>query len=348
MTSRQLVLKTLAFDSPPRIPRQTWILPWAEVHFGSEVARLRRDFPDDIVAAPVNYTKPPRVSGDKHVQGSYIDEWGCRFEIPETGTIGLVQNPRIKTWEDLENFQVPEEILTVDKGMVNSFCASTDKFVLSGTVVRPFERLQFLRTMEQALCDLLEQPPELFMLLERMHGLYLKEVEAWARTDVDGISLMDDWGTQSGLIASPDIFRRIFKPMYREYVQVARTFGKQVFMHSDGYITEIIPDLIEVGINALNSQVFCMDVSRLGEEFAGDITFWGEVDRQVTLSQGTVEDVQESVHSLWRNLYRDGGVIAQCEFGLNARPENVREVFAAWNGIGRFYLPQSEDPGGSI
>jgi uroporphyrinogen decarboxylase len=338
MTSRQLVFRTLRFESPPRIPRQTWVLPWAEVHLSREVARLLKEFPDDIVAAPTLYIRPPKVTGSKHARGSYIDEWGCRFEIPEAGTIGLVRSPRIKRWEDLEDFQVPDEILTIDREAVNRFCASTDRFVLSGTVQRPFERLQFLRTMEQALIDLLEQPPELFALLEMVHGLYLKEVEAWARTDVDGISLMDDWGTQSGLITSPDIFRRIFKPMYGDYVEVARSYGKPVFMHSDGHIFEIIPDLIEVGVDALNSQVFCMDVDELGSRFAGRITFWGEVDRQYTLSEGTVEDVKKAVHSLWERLYWNGGVIAQCEFGLNARPENIRAVFETWDSIGRRFL----------
>jgi uroporphyrinogen decarboxylase len=338
MTSRQLVFQTLRFESPARIPRHAWILPWAEVHLAGEVARLHRDYPDDIVVAPALYTRHPGVTGDRHGQGCYVDEWGCRFDIPEEGTIGIVQSPRIRTWEDLADFVVPEELLTVDTEAVNRFCASTDRFVLAGALQRPFERLQFLRTMEQALVDLMEQPPELFILLDRIHRLYLREVEAWAGTDVDAVSLMDDWGTQSGLITSPEIFRRIFKPMYRDYVEVARSYGKAVFMHSDGWIAEIIPDLIEVGVEALNSQVFCMDVDRLGREFAGRITFWGEVDRQRLLSEGSVEDVKAAVQILWENLYREGGVIAQCEFGLNARPENVRQVFAAWDVISRRYL----------
>ena len=338
MTSRQLVFQTLRFESPLRIPRQTWVLPWAEFHLNRDVARLQKDFPDDIVVAPAAYTRPLEVMGSKHDQGSYVDEWGCRFEIPEAGTIGQVLSPRIKSWEDLEDFRVPENVLAIDREAVNRFCAATDRFVLSGTVQRPFERLQFLRTMEQALIDLLEQPQELFFLLDMIHGLYLREVEAWAQTDVDGISLMDDWGTQSGLITSPEIFRRIFKPMYREYVEVARKYGKPVFMHSDGLIFEIIPDLVEVGVDALNSQVFCMDLDQLGRRFAGRLTFWGEVDRQYTLSEGSVEDVRKAVHSLWERLYRNGGVIAQCEFGLNARPENVRTVFETWDNISRRFL----------
>jgi uroporphyrinogen decarboxylase len=338
MTSRKLVLDTLRFESPQRIPRQAWILPWAEAHHPRQVALLRKRFPDDILAAPAVYTHPPGTTGDRYAMGTYIDEWGCRFDIPEEGTIGLVSSPRIRRWEDLEDFQVPENILTLDREAVNDFCASTDRFVLAGTVQRPFERLQFLRTMEQALIDLMEQPPELFTLLGRIHSLYLKEVEAWAGTDVDGINLMDDWGTQTGLLTSPDIFRRIFKPMYREYAQIARAHGKAVFMHSDGYIHDIIPDLIEVGIEALNAQVFCMDISRLSKESAGKLTFWGEVDRQLTLAEGTTKDVEKAVHIIWEMFFRGGGVIAQCEFGLCAKPENIFTVFKTWDSISREFL----------
>ena len=78
---------------------------------------------------------------------------------------------------------------------------------------------------------------------------------------------MDDWGTQHSLMVSPDVFYKHFKPMYREYCEIAKHYGKYVFMHSDGYITDIIDDLIEVGIDALNSQVFCMDIDELSEKF---------------------------------------------------------------------------------
>ena len=103
-------------------------------------------------------------------------------------------------------------------------------------------------------------------------------------------------------------------------------------------LLEVIPDLIEVGIEALNSQVFCMGVEELGKEFAGRITFWGEVDRQRILSDAEPEEVEKAVFHLWEELFRDGGVIAQCEFGLRARPENVRKVFETWEAISRTRL----------
>jgi hypothetical protein len=206
-----------------------------------------------VAVAPALYRSPLPVVGNRYQKGTYIDEWGCRWENIHGGVIGIVRDALVRDWNDLRNFTVPDAVLDVDVDAVNVFCRGTEQFVLAGTLVRPFERLGFIRTLEQALMDLAEQPPELFELLRRIHDLYLKEAEVWARTDVDAISLMDDWGTQRGMMVAPDLWRQIFKPFYREYVQVARRHGKFVFMHSDGRIIDIIPDLIEIGVDALNS-----------------------------------------------------------------------------------------------
>jgi uroporphyrinogen decarboxylase len=333
VNSREKVRKTVEFDSPGGVPRQAWILPWAETHYAQQVSLLRRMFPDDIVNAPVQYKKPQQVSGDRYSKGTYVDEWGCKFENLQEGVIGIVREPLIRSWADLAAFNPPAGIVDIDTEAINAFCRDTDKFVLAGTVVRPFERLGFIRTLEQALIDLLEQPPELSELLSRIHSLYLNEVDAWANTDVDAIALMDDWGTQTALMIKPDTWRKIFKPFYREYIQVAKWYDKKVFMHSDGCIMDIMPDLIEVGVDALNSQIHCMGVEELGKRFKGQITFWGEIDRQNLLPYGSREEVRAAVKAAWENLYDGGGVIAQCEFGPGAKPENVFEVFRAWDAV---------------
>jgi uroporphyrinogen decarboxylase len=74
-----------------------------------------------------------------------------------------------------------------------------------------------------------------------------------------------------------------------------------------------------------------MDIDRLSREVAGKITFWGEIDRQDTLPNGTPKDIQQAVDLVYSRLYRNGGVIAQCEFGPAAKPENILSVFEYWN-----------------
>jgi len=332
MTARELVRRSLECASPPSVPRQAWVLPWAEEHFPADVRRLRSEFPDDIVTAPGLYREKLPVVGERYKKGIYVDEWGCRFDNIHGGVIGIVREPLIRDWRDLERFRTPACTLAVDRDAVNAFCAGTDQFVLAGTLVRPFERLCFLRTMEQALVDLFTRPPEFVELLGRLHRHYMAEAEAWAATSVDAIVIMDDWGAQDRMMVSPATWREVFKSIYRDYCEIARRAGKFVFMHSDGWILDILPDLIEVGVQALNSQISCMGAAALGR-FRGQITFWGEIDRQVVLSFGSLEDVRRAVYEVREHLYSNGGVVAQCEFGPGAIPDNVFEVFRCWKAL---------------
>ena len=103
-------------------------------------------------------------------------------------------------------------------------------------------------------------------------------------------------------------------------------------MHSDGYILPIIPSLIELGLDALNSQIFCMGVENLNK-YRGQITFWGEIDRQHLLVKGSSQEIENAIRSVKENLWLKGGCIAQCEFGAGANPDNVYKVFETWDKI---------------
>ena len=334
MTPRELVYATLDFQRPERVPRQIWSLPWAQSHYGSEYDRLLADFPPDITGAPEKLAKPTIARGDAYKRGTYVDEWGAIFTQAADGFIGEVKEPIVTdgTWEDTSRVHFPAERLTFDRDAVKAYCEATDTFVLSPNLARPFERLQFLRSTEELYVDIMMMPDGLKRFISRMHAFCCDLVEAWAHTDVDGIMFMDDWGAQQALLINPEIWRMVFMPLYRDYIDIAHTHGKRAFMHSDGHILAIYPDLIERGLDALNSQLFCMGFDALSQ-YAGRITFWGEIDRQHLLVDASEEEVRAAVRDVHAHLNRDGGCIAQCEFGAGARIENVRAVFDEWNRV---------------
>jgi hypothetical protein len=338
MTPRERVYATLNFELPAgeRIPRQMWVLPWADEHHPGMREILQQQFMDDIVHAPGCYFSPvnERVVGGIFQVGTYIDEWGCIFENRQCGIIGEVKTPIVDTWEDICRVHFPVEALTVDPDQVNAFCRATDRFVLAGACQRPFERLQFIRGTENLYMDLALEEEGLHAFIKQIHEFYLKELEVWSRTEVDALFIMDDWGTQKSLLINPAMWRQIFKPLYKDYIDLAHAAGKKIFMHSDGYIVDIYPDLIEMGLDAINSQMFCMTPEKLAQ-FKGQITFWGEMDRQHILPDGTEKDVEEAVQRVYENLFFNGGVIAQCEFGPGAKPENIRALYAAWDAKNR-------------
>jgi len=144
---------------------------------------------------------------------------------------------------------------------------------------------------------------------------------------------MDDWGAQSQLLIPPSAWRELFKPLYRDLCDLARANNKHVFMHSDGFIEEIYPDLIEIGVTALNSQLFCMNIERLAAH-KGKITFWGELDRQHTLASGDPSEIRRAVRRVADALHDPrGGVIAQFELGPGAHPGAGFHAFQAWDEI---------------
>ena len=332
-TSREVVRQTLNFANPARVPRQLWTLPGASRRFPGELAALRRDYPDDIVGADPHQRVPCATRGDRYGVGEFTDEWGCTFQNLQAGIIGEVKTPLIADWAtDTGKVHVPRELLTLDRDAINRDCAATDKFVLAAWAVNPFERLQHLRGAEGLYMDLADPPPAMVAFVRELHAFNCDWLTAFARTDVDGLGIADDWGSQRALLISPAMWREFFRPLYRDYVQIAHAAGKKFFLHSDGYIVDIYPDLIEIGVDALNSQIFCMGVERLAP-FAGQITFWGEIDRQHLLPHGTTVEIDQAVRTVHAALWKRGGCIAQCEFGSDARPENVRQMFAAWNMV---------------
>jgi len=333
MTPRELVLRSLEFDGPARIPRQMWLLPWATQHHGGWVRCIEKRFPNDLIGCPYFCRRPVPGRGDPYAVGTCVDEWGCTFVNRQAGIIGEVKQPLVACWDDMEKVREPIEALTVDTGEVAAFCRQTDRFVMAPCCPRPFERLQFLRGTENVMMDLASGAPGLGGLLDRIHRFYLKEVRLWCGTDVDGVMFMDDWGTQRALLISPAMWREAFKPLYRDYIDMIHAAGKKAFMHSDGWIVDIIEDLIELGLDALNAQVFCMGLEPLGVRFGGRIAFWGEIDRQHLLPNGSRAEVTQAVRQFNACFYHNGGLIAQLEFGPGANPENVYAAFEAWDAF---------------
>jgi len=154
-----------------------------------------------------------------------------------------------------------------------------------------------------------------------------------ARGYVDIVELWDDMAGQAGMLVDPAWWRRVIRPYLAREVELIHEHGMRVLFHSCGAVRPVLPDLVEIGLDALNAQIFCMDIEAIGRSFAGKLTFWGEVDRQHLLPYGTPAEVAAAVRTARRALWRGGGAIAQCEFGIGARPENVAAVFEAWNTI---------------
>lgn len=322
--------------NPDRAPRDLWVLPWVGQYKSDALAALRKRFEFDFAGCGV-LGKSDRACGIPYRIGSYTDEWGSVWHCAEDGVVGEVKGPALADWSALATFTPPWEMIQrADVDAANRACeqnlaSDNPKFMMCGTPVRPFERMQFLRGSENLYYDLGEESAEFFRLREMVWDFERKVMELSCRTNCDAVSFMDDWGSQTALLISPKQWQTIYKPMYADYCAIARKAGKKVFFHSDGYIMDIYEDLIEIGVDAVNSQLFCMPIEEIAKRFKGRITFWGEIDRQHILPFGTPQTVREAVLRVRRALDDGrGGVIAQCEWGVANPCENVATVYEAW------------------
>lgn len=338
MNSRERVVRTLTHQPVDRLPREIWHLPGVSMFHKPELDALLRDFPSDFAGPGVSYRPGKRCEGTPNIVGQSTDAWGCQWSVMEDGVVGEIKHALFADdWKGLNEYEAPWELLEgLNRDEIARSCAATDKFVLANTETRPFERMQFLRGTEDLFCDLALDEPETYVLRDKLHEFFVAEMKFWASTPVDGVGFMDDWGTQKSLLISPEKWRSFFKPLYREYCDILHAAGKFVFFHSDGFIEAIYPDLIEIGIDAVNSQLFCMDMEKLGREYAGKITFRGEIDRQFLLPFGTEAQVRQGVDRAFRALCPDGvptGCIAQCEWGVKDPAVNIRAVYDEWNRL---------------
>lgn len=338
MTGRERVLRALNFEPTDRVPMDIWVLPAARLAHGEAFAQLQKRYEDriDIMSfvGPFDHGFTPEY----YMVGTFTDPWGSVWRNLQPGVVGEVKQPVFADYEAMRGYVSPKaEFLrqweqhkpALEQQLREA--RKTGKFLIGGWV-SVFERLQFLRGTEDLYCDIALEEPELFALIDLVMDFLRVYVDAWAQMDVDAIPFGDDWGTQISLLISPVTWVKLFQPLYQELFDRIHAAGKKVFFHSDGYIFDLYPHFIEMGVDAINSQLWCMGVEKVAEQFAGKITFWGEISRQNTLPNGTPEDVKASARKMMQLLrVNGGGLIGQSEMNRDVPLANVQAFYEAWD-----------------
>lgn len=328
MNSKERVTKTITFNKPDIIPVHSWVLPAAAEKYKTELEEMRKECPEDFGGD--GYKDPFEMIKAFDV-GEYTDPWGCVWENHIKGILGQVQRFPFNDWSSLGTFKPPIEL--ADKGFEDvaaTLRKNKDKFIFS-PIEGLFHRMCWLRDPALCFMDLLEETPEFFTLLDMVHDVNLRRLRNFLKYDYDAMFIGDDWGSQRSLLINPETWRSYFKPRYKEYFDLAKKAGKLVFMHSDGYIIDIIEDLIEIGVNALNCQVFIMGAENLSEKFKGRICFYGEIDRQHVLPNGSSDDIIKEIETGKKCFSSEkGGYIFQAEIGPDVPADNIRTLFRTW------------------
>ena len=293
MTSKERVKRAILFKGPDKIPVNL-PEPWGDDFLG--------------VSPGPDPDFKPKVEGE--------DEWSCVWEkLPGDKTMGQVKIHPLKDYSMLHSFKFPNYDLPSRYEELRKIIANNkeQKFVLAGIPLSFIHRLEYLRGHEESWTDPYIYPDELGKLLDKLADIAIDSIKHLAGTGVDGIISCDDWGLQDRLMLSPEIFRKFFKPRYAKVYKFAREHNILTFLHSCGYIVDIIDDLIEAGLNVIQmDQQENMGVDNLSKRFGGRICFWCPVDIQNTMIRGTVDDVKNYARKLIDSFGKfNGGFIAK-------------------------------------
>ena len=319
--SHDLVKRTLEFRGPERVP----------IHF----------FPprhSDIALALL-----PDSRGWHGMGMCGEDEWGCTWTTVDR-TMGRVTEHPLSRWEELDDYPWPDFSDPGRYDLTRSTVANADgRYVLAELPANFFERSKYLRGDTEFLLDLRAEPQRVDDLLRRLEDTLVDVVRRFAHLGAHGILMTDDWGMQDRLWIDPALWRRIFKPRYAALVRVAHEMGMHFFLHSCGYIWDIIEDLVEVGLDCLQlDQPDLLGVEALAERFGGRICFYCPVDIQTTLVSGTHEDIEFAARRLMFRLGNHGGGFIGKEypqpFAIDLRQENIEVMYRAFLEHGRYPL----------
>ncbi|NIP26873.1 MAG: methyltransferase [Phycisphaerae bacterium] len=205
-----------------------------------------------------------------------------------------------------------------------------------------FEIGQFLYRNDQFMMLLAAEPKRANDFLDKLVEIHLANLEKFLTAVgeyIDIILFGDDLGMQTGPMISPQMYRELFKPRHKLLWNHAKKLADvKVMLHCCGGVLELMPDLIEAGVDAINPvQISCsgMDAGRLKAEFGKDITFWGGgCDTRDILPNGTPQQVAENVKEQVRILHPGGGFVFQQVHNIlaNIPPANVVAMFDAVNG----------------
>lgn len=241
-------------------------------------------------------------------KGLIQDEFGVVWNSLSENRGYVVHHPLDKP--DLSSYKFPDPYAP---GRFDGFKERMEEhkdFFLLAWAGDFFERAHFLRGLNDLLADLYLNPQFVHDLMDNVSKFLMGNIRQLAGLGVDGIFLSDDYGHQHSLLMSPDHWREFIKPHLKEFFVSIKNEGLFTFLHSCGNVSEIVPDLIEIGLDVLHPiQPEAMDIASLKAKYGDRLAFYGGISTQQTLPLGSSDEVEDEVRRTIQFMAKGGGYI---------------------------------------
>ena len=304
--------RAMTYQCPRLIPISAGILPSVWMKHRDQMDALCRRHPllFPHYQRPENYDE---IRNDTYHSGNHVDEWGCVWSNVHAGNEAIVTHHPVPTREDVHKLKLPAVVPAYPK---HGFM---------------YLRLADLRGFEELMLDFAEEAPELQRLIDLVLEQNLKIVAGMITKMKPGemVYFGDDLGMQTSLAMSAAQWRKYLKPAFMEIYRPFVAAGMPVYMHTDGCIHEIVPDLVDCGCKVINPQFRANGMENLIRVFKGKVCCNLDLDRQLFpfASPGDLDaHVKECIAKLGS---REGGLWVSAEINDDIPLENVDAIFGA-------------------
>ncbi|MCL2004194.1 MAG: hypothetical protein FWG72_09370 [Oscillospiraceae bacterium] len=304
MTS--LLIKAMTYGYPEELPVSVWAVPSMWKHYGGEMTRFAKEYAEFFPSIPAPGDMP-----ETYRLGQHTDEWGCVWSNIEEGMESVVTGHPVPERGDILTLRIPE--------------------VRSGGVPHGFMylRLLDLRGFEEAMLDFAEECEELQILIDKVLDYNCRHIRARLPYVKDYMIFGDDLGMQTGLAIGSERWRKYLKPCYAKMFSIVREAGKLVYMHSDGMIYDIMPDLRECGADMINPQYRANGLENLARVCKGKIPVDLDLDRQL-FPFATPSELDDHVRECVETLYLpQGGLGLYIELNYDTPLQNAAALLDA-------------------
>jgi len=275
MNRRERVVRAIEFKNPDRIP--VWM-------FNRDIEQ------GDVMLYDLRVSEG---ADGQNYHGGSLSEWGYKWKRLDDGSMGQPTEPVLPEWSDFDSYRFPE--VNADRrlaGLKEYKAKSEGYYRLPVMIITGFTTYTFLRGFENAMMDFMLERERAERLLDGIFGFEKKLMTLAAEAGFDGFHFGDDWGSQDGMLISPDLWREIFKPRYRDQFEHAHKLGLHVWFHSCGNPAAILEDFHEIGVNVMNiAQPNVVDLKDVSRKLRGKQCFMIPISYQTVSISGTPHEI---------------------------------------------------------
>ena len=302
MNDRENWLRAIEYRHPEWIPCWVSLAPNMWKHYTQDLVSMALAHPrlmsgfsaegiTDFSSMPLGYRAGETLT----------DKWGCQRLCLQDGIAGLATSHPLADWAAMATYKAPDPLAgSLDEITQGHWAFLHGRSVpltwpeadrefrerrkrgelVIGDGEKLLDRLYFLRGFENLMIDFATEPPELDRLFDMLLSYEQRLTAHWLELGVDAVSYHTDFATQTGLMISPQCFRKYLVPLFSRIFQACRRAGVHVILSSDGVTLDVADDMKECGVTMHDPQIRANTVPGIAKAFKGKMCVVVDLDQQ--------------------------------------------------------------------